>query len=56
MTAWYDIEGLSVNDKEDKDGMLDSIKLIEEIISIEKEQHGIKPENIIIGGFSQDIL
>jgi predicted esterase len=53
MTAWYDIEGLTLQDKEDKDGMIDSINLINDIIQIENEQYGIKPENIIIGGFSQ---
>lgn len=52
MRAWYDIYGLTIDAKIDKEGMEKSISLIHKLV--EKEiQKGIPTERIILAGFSQ---
>jgi phospholipase/carboxylesterase len=52
MPAWYDITGLQLDSVIDKNGILASIALIEELIQREMTR-GIDANNIILGGFSQ---
>lgn len=52
MPAWYDIKGLDVNDRVDREGIIDSMKTLEWHIADLQEQ-GIPSENIIVAGFSQ---
>lgn len=52
MRAWYDITGLNLSDREDRQGILNSAEEIFKIISIEEEQ-GFSSEKIFIAGFSQ---
>tara|TARA_Y100001936_G_scaffold249272_1_gene299199 strand:+ start:29141 stop:29824 length:684 start_codon:yes stop_codon:yes gene_type:complete len=52
MRAWYDISSLDFSNNEDIDGIHTSQHMIENIIDKEK-QSGIKPENIVLAGFSQ---
>ncbi|MGV7235201.1 MAG: alpha/beta hydrolase [Nitrosomonadaceae bacterium] len=52
MRAWYDISGQNLSYEEDATGIRTSQSAIEKLISREK-QNGIKPENIVLAGFSQ---
>jgi len=52
MPAWYDIKGMDIADKEDKIGMSQSSQHLTDLIDKEVAK-GIKPESIIIAGFSQ---
>ena len=52
MPAWYDISGQILNSDEDVPGINISQSAVEKLISREK-QNGIKPENIVLAGFSQ---
>jgi phospholipase/carboxylesterase len=52
MPAWYDIKGMDIADKEDRDGMDASRDLVLDLIA-EEEARGISTENIILAGFSQ---
>lgn len=52
MRAWYDISDQDLNSNEDITGIRNSQSAIERLISKEKES-GIKPENIVLAGFSQ---
>ena len=52
MRAWYDISDQSLNNNEDIAGIRNSQSAIERLINKEKE-NGIKPENIVLAGFSQ---
>ena len=52
MRAWYDILGMDLVRREDEAGLRASQKRIEDLIAREIER-GIKPENIVIAGFSQ---
>ncbi|MBL78594.1 MAG: carboxylesterase [Nitrosomonadaceae bacterium] len=52
MRAWYDISNPDLNNNEDITGIHASQHAVEKIINKEK-QSGIKPENIILAGFSQ---
>ncbi|KAK9478470.1 Phospholipase/carboxylesterase/thioesterase [Lipomyces japonicus] len=53
MPSWFDIISLDkIEAQEDSQGMLESVRSLRRFIDIELEK-GIKPERIIIGGFSQ---
>lgn len=52
MRAWYDIVSLSLHAVEDEIGIKESQQLVEALIQQEVSR-GIKPENIILAGFSQ---
>ena len=52
MRAWYDISGQNLSSDEDTTGIRSSQSAVEKLISREK-QNGIKPENIVLAGFSQ---
>jgi phospholipase/carboxylesterase len=52
MRAWYDISGQDLSSDEDASGISISQSAVEELIKRE-EQNGIKPENIVLAGFSQ---
>lgn len=52
MRAWYDIPRQDLSCEEDTTGIHASQSAVEILISREKE-NGIKPENIVLAGFSQ---
>lgn len=52
MPAWYDIYGLAGNVKQDVIGIRRTEDLVRALIDDEQER-GIKPERIIVAGFSQ---
>jgi len=52
MRSWYDILSLDSDDRADRDGILKSSALLEELIAREIER-GIEPDRIVIAGFSQ---
>jgi phospholipase/carboxylesterase len=52
MRAWYDITGLTLEDREDKEGILQSEQMILEIIA-EQVSKGIALNQIYLAGFSQ---
>jgi phospholipase/carboxylesterase len=52
MRAWYDIHALQPGAVEDENGILDSEQRIIELIDAEIRR-GVKPEHIILAGFSQ---
>lgn len=52
MRAWYDIKELSVEGREDAEGVAESSQRIEGLIADERDA-GIEPRNIVIAGFSQ---
>lgn len=52
MRAWYDIEGLTLESREDKAGLLDSEVRIRAVIA-EEMARGYRAEQIILAGFSQ---
>jgi phospholipase/carboxylesterase len=53
MRAWYDILGTGdMRTREDEQGLRSSLVLVEELIAREKER-GMKPERIVLAGFSQ---
>lgn len=52
MRAWYDISNIKLNHQEDENGIRDSQNAIERLID-HQIICGIKPENIILAGFSQ---
>lgn len=52
MPAWYDIIHLNENAKQDKDGIIQSVKEILDLVALE-EENGIPRNKIVIGGFSQ---
>ena len=52
MRAWYDIRGTSIADREDSDGVRDSVASVEALIAREIES-GIATERIFLAGFSQ---
>lgn len=52
MPAWYDIFELHEGAKQDKEGILESVKAILELVA-QEEQNGISRDKIVIGGFSQ---
>jgi phospholipase/carboxylesterase len=52
MPGWYDIKGLNMKDKQDREGIEQSRATVETIIQ-EQISKGIASENIILAGFSQ---
>ena len=52
MRAWYDLYGLSMQDKQDEAGMRQMQATIEALIAQENSK-GISPKNIVLAGFSQ---
>lgn len=52
MPAWYDILGVDIADKQDREGIEASSADIDALIAREIER-GIAPERIIVAGFSQ---
>jgi phospholipase/carboxylesterase len=52
MPGWYDIKGMSIDQKEDLAGMTESQHMLEAIIA-QQISLGVPSENIIIAGFSQ---
>lgn len=52
MRAWYDIVAPDLRARQDKDGILKSAQLIEELIDQQRQQ-GFAEQNIILAGFSQ---
>ena len=52
MRAWYDLYGLSMQDKQDEAGMREMQATIEALIAQEKSK-GIYSKNIVLAGFSQ---
>lgn len=52
MPAWYDIINLHEGARQDKEGILQSVKEILELVA-EEERRGIPRDKIVIGGFSQ---
>tara|TARA_B100000686_G_scaffold350976_1_gene448410 strand:- start:1422 stop:2105 length:684 start_codon:yes stop_codon:yes gene_type:complete len=52
MRAWYDISNPDLNNNEDVTGIHASQHELEKIINKE-QKNGIKPENIVLAGFSQ---
>lgn len=52
MPAWYDIFGLNQSAHEDEAGIRASQHIVETLIA-QEIAHGIKPERIVIAGFSQ---
>lgn len=51
MRAWFDITSFDFR-QEDEQGMLTSAKVIEHLITAEVES-GIRPDRVVLGGFSQ---
>lgn len=52
MPGWYDIKGVSIEDKQDAVGMAESRAMLDAIVETQIES-GIASENIILAGFSQ---
>ncbi len=52
MRSWYDILSFDSSGRADRDGLLKSSALLEELIAREIER-GIEPDKIVIAGFSQ---
>jgi len=52
MPGWYDIKGVSIEDKQDAVGMRESSKLLNDIIDAQVAT-GISSDNIVLAGFSQ---
>lgn len=52
MRAWYDITGLRKEDREDREGIAQSERLIREVIQAQRE-HGFTSKQIFLAGFSQ---
>ena len=52
MPGWYDIKGMSIEDKEDAEGMAESRAMLDGLIQAQVDA-GVPAGNIIIAGFSQ---
>lgn len=52
MRAWYDIVGMKLTDREDRDGLMRSEGMIHQIIENQLTD-GFKPNQIFLAGFSQ---
>ncbi len=52
MRAWYDIVGLDIADKQDAEGIMQSVAQVEALIAHEN-QRGVPDKNILLAGFSQ---
>jgi phospholipase/carboxylesterase len=53
MPAWYDIFGLHHDAKQDKEGVLNAVSLVNALVEREHELTGVPYEKIILAGFSQ---
>ncbi len=52
MRSWYDIKGLDIGSRSDETGIRSSEKIVHGLIE-EQQRLGIRPENILLAGFSQ---
>jgi phospholipase/carboxylesterase len=52
MPAWYDVTGFTLQDREDREGILASERAIDDIIAAQIAQ-GFQPQQIYLAGFSQ---
>lgn len=52
MRAWYDLTGLTLENRDDRDGILQSEDALSEIIAAQIQQ-GFQAQYIYLGGFSQ---
>lgn len=52
MRAWYDIKSMDFENRADRAGVEESVKLVENLIQSEIDK-GIAPERIVLAGFSQ---
>ncbi len=52
MPGWYDIKGMSIEDKQDAVGMKESQSMLDDLVE-QQISAGIPSENIILAGFSQ---
>jgi phospholipase/carboxylesterase len=52
MPAWYDLTGLTLQDRDDQVGILQSERALDEIIALQIDQ-GFQPQKIYLAGFSQ---
>lgn len=52
MRAWYDIKSMNFEDRADRAGVEESVKLVEQLIQAEIDK-GISPQRIVLAGFSQ---
>lgn len=52
MPGWYDIKGMSIEDKQDAVGMKESQSLLDDLVE-QQINAGIPSSNIILAGFSQ---
>ena len=52
MRAWYDIRGMKLTDREDKEGICQSEQLINDVI-LQQIADGFEPSAIFLAGFSQ---
>lgn len=52
MNAWFNVKKIGSTDW-DRDGILESKNLIDEIIQLQISDNNIQPNRIIVGGFSQ---
>lgn len=53
MRGWYDILGMELTDREDREGVFTSSQLILDLIKYESEKHGIDMSKVVLIGFSQ---
>lgn len=51
--GWYDIVEPDLTMAEDKKGIRASIEVAHALIERERDEHGIPPERVVLGGFSQ---
>lgn len=52
MRAWYDLTGFTLEDRDDREGILESESALSEIITAQMQQ-GFQAQRIYLGGFSQ---
>jgi phospholipase/carboxylesterase len=52
MRGWYDIAGFGANAKADVDGLLQSVRIVRQLIQRELDR-GVSVERIVLAGFSQ---
>ena len=52
MPGWYDIKGMTIEGRQDREGIEESSRLVNKLID-EQIAQGISTENIILAGFSQ---
>ncbi len=52
MRGWYDLTGLEIIKQEDREGLTQASRIVEDLVQVEIKR-GIPRERIIVGGFSQ---